>query len=204
MDLLPDANTLAEVYHYHPYRDLPELECHIVPPYAIINAGPKCVGLDTDKLALDYHESEACQSQRVLKAELELLRNTWVLFEDAADAAKAWEEKERHEKRKRDDDCMDTASQTTRRTRRSQYSANNDEGTQPSPSCPGSHTSRQRSAGSNTGKQPTQPSNTRKRKHGSSSSGVTLTEAAVSCFYKRQKTGDLNATVKRWVESIYS
>jgi hypothetical protein len=192
--------------HHHPYRDLPELECHIAPPYAIINAGPKCVGLDIDKLALDYHESEACESQRALKAELELLRDTWALFEDAGDAAKAWEEKEREEKRKRkcDDDSMDTASRTTRRTRRSQYSANNGEGTQPSPSRPGSRASRQRSAGSNTGKQPTQPSNTRKRKYGSSSSGVTLTEAAVSCFYKRQKMGDLNATVKRWVESTYS
>jgi hypothetical protein len=66
-----------------------------VPPYAIINAGPKCVGLDTDKLALDYHESEACESQRTLKAELELLRDTWALFEDAADAVK-------HGKRKRE------------------------------------------------------------------------------------------------------
>jgi len=26
--------------HNHPYRDLPELECHIAPPYAVINAGP--------------------------------------------------------------------------------------------------------------------------------------------------------------------
>ena len=193
-------------FSYHPYRDLRELECHIAPPYAIINAGPKCVGLDIDKLALDYHEWEGCESQRALKAELELLRDTWALFKDAADAAKAWEEKEREEKRKRKrgDDGMDTASRTTRRTRRSQYSENNGEGTQPSSSRPGSLASRQRSAGSNTGKQPTQPSNTRKRKHGSRSSGVTLTEAAVSCFYKRQKKGDFNATVERWVESTYS
>jgi hypothetical protein len=86
--------------HYHPYRHFPELECHITPPYAIINAGPKCVGLDIAKLTFDYHESEACESQRALKAELELLRDTWALFEDAADAAKAWEEKEREEKQK--------------------------------------------------------------------------------------------------------
>ena len=34
--------------HDHPYHDLPHLECHIGPPYAVINAGPKCMGLDLD------------------------------------------------------------------------------------------------------------------------------------------------------------
>jgi hypothetical protein len=191
--------------HHHPYRDFPELECHIAPPYAIINAGPKCVGLDLGKVALDYYGSEPCESQRELKRQLELLRDTRALFEDAADAAKAWEERERDakRKRKRDDDGMDTASRTTRRTRRSQYSANDEEGSQPSPSHPGSGASKQRSAGTNTGKQPTQTSNTRKRKHGSSFSGVTLAEATVSHLYKRQKRDDLNTTVMRWAKSTY-
>jgi len=38
----------------HPYRNLPELECHIAPPYAIINASPKCIGFNLDQVALDY------------------------------------------------------------------------------------------------------------------------------------------------------
>jgi hypothetical protein len=66
--------------HHHPYRDFPELECHVAPPYAIINAGPKCEGLDLGKSALDYYGSEPCESQRELKDQLELIRDTWALF----------------------------------------------------------------------------------------------------------------------------
>ena len=78
--------------HHHPYRDLPELECHISPPYAVINAGPKCIGLDLDRVALDYHQSETSNSHRELKHQLELLCDIWALFEDTKEAAKAWEE----------------------------------------------------------------------------------------------------------------
>ena len=75
-------------------------------------------GLDIDNVALDYHQSEGCESQRELKDQLELLCNIWALFKHAADAAKAWEVKEREVKKKRKCyDGMDTASQTTRRTR---------------------------------------------------------------------------------------
>jgi hypothetical protein len=80
--------------HHHPYCDLPELECHIAPPYAVINAGPKCVGLDLDKIALDYHQSKMSDSQSELKLRLELLRDTWALFEKEKEASKGWEERE--------------------------------------------------------------------------------------------------------------
>ena len=52
--------------HHHPYRDLLKLKCHIAPPYAVINAGPGCVGIDLDQVALDYHELETSDSQREL------------------------------------------------------------------------------------------------------------------------------------------
>ncbi len=80
-------------------------------PYAVINAGPKCIGLDLDRIALDYHPSETSDSHRELKCQLELLCDIWALFEDVKEAAKAWEEKEKDERRKRkrkhDEDDMD-------------------------------------------------------------------------------------------------
>jgi hypothetical protein len=89
------ADDGAWIGHHHPYRDLPELECHISPPYTVINAGPKCIGLDIDQVALDYRESETSDSQRELKRQLELLCDIWVLFENAREAANAWGGKER-------------------------------------------------------------------------------------------------------------
>jgi hypothetical protein len=29
--------------HSYPYDTLPDLECHIAPPFAVINGGPKCM-----------------------------------------------------------------------------------------------------------------------------------------------------------------
>jgi hypothetical protein len=192
--------------HDHPYRDLPELECHIAPAYAVVNAGPKCIGLDLSQVALDYYESEASNSHMELKRQLELLRDTWALFENAEEAARIWEEREREErrkgKRKRDDDDMDTSSLTTKRTTRSQQrSANDPHASQPSPSRTASRASKGQPRGSNTYKQSTRATNKRKRKLGYSSSEGTLTESAVWHLCKRQKTTDLNTTVKRWVES---
>jgi hypothetical protein len=80
----------AGCLHHHPYHDLPELKCYIAPPYAVINAGPKCVGLDLDQVALDYHELETRDSQRELRRQREVLCNIWVLFENAKEAANAW------------------------------------------------------------------------------------------------------------------
>jgi hypothetical protein len=193
--------------HDHPYHDLPHLECHIAPPYAVINAGPKCVDLDLDRIALDYHESETSDSQRELKRQLELLCDIWALFENATEAANAWGEKEREErrkrKRKRDEDDMDTSSLTTKRTTRSQTrTANGGLGDLPSPQ-PGSRASRQ-PGGSNTDRRSSRVASKRKRKSGSSRSGATLTETAIWHLCKRQKMTDPNTTITRWAESTYS
>ena len=197
------------INHTHPYRDLPELECHIAPPYAVINAGPKCIDLDLDQIALDYHQSEMSGSQMELKLQLELLRDIWALFENAKEAAKAWEETEREKrrkaKRKREENDTDTYSLTTRRTTRSQSrSANGGHDDPPRPSQSGSRACTQ-PGGSDTHKRSTRVANKRKQKLGSSSlSGATLTETAMRHLSKRQKIADLNTTVMQWVESTCS
>ena len=196
------------VVHHHPYHNLSDLECHIAPPYAIINAGPKCVGLDLDQITRICCQTETSQSQEELKHRLELLRDIWALIEAEKEAAKAWEEREREErrklKRKRDEDETDTSSMTTKRTTRSQsHSMNGRHGDQPGPSRPGSHASKGQSAGSSTHKQPKRGSTIRKRKRRNSSNGATLTEAALSHLSKRKRTANLNMTVQRWVGSTY-
>jgi len=193
-------------FYCHPYHDLPQLECHVAPPYAVLNAGPKCVDLNLDQVALDYYQSETSDSYVELKGQLELSRDTWALFENAQEAAKVWEEIEREErrkkKRKRDDDDMDTSSLTSKRTTRSQpHSAHDSYASQPSPSHTGSRASKGRPRGSNTYKQSTGVTIKQKRKLGSSSSEETLTESAVWHLCKRQKTTDPHTMVKYWVES---
>ena len=191
--------------HDHPYRNLPHLECHIAPPYAVINAGPKCVGLDLDRVALDYHKSETSDSQRELKRQLELLCDIWALFENAEEAANAWGGKEREErqKRKRDEDDVDTSSLTTKRTTRSQTrTVDGGYDSPPSPSRPGSRASKQ-PGGSNTDRRSLRVARKRKRKWGSSTSGATLTETAVWHLCKWQKMADPNTMITRWVESTY-
>jgi septal ring factor EnvC (AmiA/AmiB activator) len=94
-----------------------------------VGAGPKCINLDLNQVALDYHQSEMSDSQMELKRQLELLRDIWALFENAKEAAKAWEETEKEErrkaKRKREENDTNTYSLTTKRTTRSQsHSAN--------------------------------------------------------------------------------
>ena len=193
----------ADRLHHHPYRDLPELECHIAPPYAVINAAPKCVGLDLDQVALDYHKSETSDSQRELRRQLEVLCNIWALFQNAKEAANVWGKNEREERRKRKRDEDDTSSVTTKRTTRSQTrTANGGLDGPPSPSRPGSRASRQ-PRGSNTDRRSSRLTSKRKRKSGSSTSGATLTETAVWHLCKRQKMTDPNTTIKRWVESTY-
>jgi hypothetical protein len=166
------------------------------------------VGLDLDRVALDYHKSETSDSQRELKRQLELLCDIWALFENARDAANVWGGKEREErqkkKRKRDEDDVDTSSLTTKRTTRSQTrTANGGHDGPPSPSQSGSGTSK-KPRGSNTHRRSSRVANKRKRKSGLSSiSGATLTETAVWHLCKRQKTTDPNTTIERWVESTY-
>ena len=201
------ANDGRWLSHDHPYHDLPHLGCHIAPPYAVINVGPKCINLQVDRIALNYHELEMSDSQSELKRQLELLCDIWALFENVKEAANAWGEKEREErrkrKRKRDKDDADTASVTTKRTTRSQTrTANGGLDGPPSPSRPGSRASGQ-PKGSNADRRLSRLARKRKRKSGSSTSGATLTETAVWHLYKRQKMADPNTTIERWVESTY-
>jgi hypothetical protein len=87
---LRQANVGRWFSHGYPYHNLPHLEFYIAPLHAVINAGPKYVGLDLDQVTLDYHERETSDSQRELKRQLELLCNIWALFENAKEAANAW------------------------------------------------------------------------------------------------------------------
>lgn len=45
--------------HSPPFHTLPDLECHIASPYAVINAGPKCVGRGLTEIARICHQSAA-------------------------------------------------------------------------------------------------------------------------------------------------
>jgi len=86
--------------HAYPYQTLPPLECHILSPFTIVNAGPKCAGID-----LDVITCECCQThkaQQVLKYQLELLCEIWELCENAKGDTKEWEQEKRG-KRKRED-----------------------------------------------------------------------------------------------------
>jgi hypothetical protein len=181
--------------HLHPYQTLPPLECHIAPPFAVINAGPKCAGADLDAI------TQACcqtnEHQQALKDRLELLCKTWSLFENAMANAKDWETERRGKrKRERDDEDIERHSQSTQRTTRSQ--SRSSRGSAGRKSAPARA---DRCRGSRTNIEQTQESSAQKRNWTHSSSSAILSEYAVSRLGKRQKTSDLNATVKRWVES---
>jgi hypothetical protein len=90
--------------HLHPYQTLPPLESHIAPPFTVINAGPKCAGADLDAIARACCQTN--ETQQALKDRLELLCETWNLFENARANAKDWG-KENRGKRKREHDDED-------------------------------------------------------------------------------------------------
>jgi hypothetical protein len=101
--------------HLHPYQTPPPLECHITPPFAVINAGPKCAGVNLDAIA-----RACCQTSKnhqALKGRLELLCEMWNLFENARANAKDWKRGKR--KRERDDEDIERLLQLSRRTTRS-------------------------------------------------------------------------------------
>jgi hypothetical protein len=187
--------------HLHPYQTLPPLECHIAPPFAVINAGPKCAGADLDAITRACCQTN--ETQQALKDRLELLCDTWNLFEDAKANAKDWEKEKRGKrKRERDDEDIERLSQSSQRTTRSQSrSSRGSAGRKSAPARKVVNTTGDRCGGSRTNIEQTHASGTRKRKWTRSSSGTTLSEYAVSRLGKRQKTSDLNGMVKRWVES---
>jgi hypothetical protein len=162
----------------------------------VINGGPKCIGVDLD--ALMQESGRTSESQEALKHQLELLRETWALFENAVGDAKDWEQRQR--KREDDDEDIDRLSQSSQRTTRSQ-SRSAHSSTKSKPSTPRNDentTGGQGRPGTNVElKQTSHP-----RKRAPSSSETTLTEGAVLRLGKRQKTANLNAMVRRWVESV--
>lgn len=174
----PKPNLRQWDTHSYPYDTLPDLECHIAPPFAVINGGAKCLAADLDAMTLD-----CCQSidlRPVLKRRLELLREIWQTFQNAKEDASNWERARRGKRRReQEEDEIERLSQSSRRTTRSQsrilegLSGNN-------------------------------VKHNRKRKASRSLCGTTLTEHAVLHLSKRQKTFDNRTAVKCWMESINS
>ncbi|KAG1863233.1 hypothetical protein DFJ58DRAFT_725133 [Suillus subalutaceus] len=74
----------------HPFSNFPLLECHILPPYAVINAAQKLSRDQIDGIVRDLHAEQTKEFEE-LKQRLTLVCDTWDLFMDAEDAAKAWE-----------------------------------------------------------------------------------------------------------------
>ena len=178
--------------HSYPYQTVPSLECHIAPPFAVINAGPKCAGLDLVAVARAYCQTN--ETQQALQGRLELLCETWNLFENARGDAKDWGN-EKKRKREHEDEDIERLTQSSKRTTRSKTRSS------------GGSAGRKREVrfrGSGTNTEQGEASGSRKRNWTHSSSGGTLSEHAVFLLGKRQKIPDLNSMVKRWVESAYS
>ncbi|KAG1742044.1 hypothetical protein EDB19DRAFT_1907808 [Suillus lakei] len=164
-------------HHSYPYLNLPSLECHVVPPFVVINAGPKCTRAHIEQMTLDHYPQQTSDSMQ-LTQRLTLLCDTWALFE----AARAWElEKRGKRKRDHDDEDIERLSRGSKRAMRSQqhsahgHTPKSDQQDQPLPgSC--------------------------KRKLSPGLSGATLTSHAVLRLKKRQRTVDLKTRVRDWVE----
>jgi hypothetical protein len=187
------------VIHTYPYQNLPHLECHLAPPLAVINGGPKCAGIDLDAIARASCQTN--ESREALKRRLELLRETWALFDNVIGDAKDWEQGQRGKrKRDHDDEDIERFSQSSQRTTRSQSRSthNSAKSKLSTPQHDGNTTGNQ-CRGSGIEVELTQTSRARKR--APSSSGTTLTESAVLRLGKRRKIGDLDTMVRRWAES---
>jgi len=164
--------------HSYPYRTVPDLECHVAPPFSVINAGPKCMGTDLDAITLGYCESD--DSRPTLKRRLELLCEIWELFQDTKEDASSWQrDKSGKRTREQEDADIERLTQSSQRTTRSQSRASQ-------------------------GPTGNRMKRSRKRKASPSLCGSTLTERAVLHLTKRQKTSDFRTTVKHWVESMQS
>ena len=168
--------------HSFPYQTLPPLDCHIAPPFAVINAGPKCARVDLAAMAQACCETDA--AQKALEDRLDLLCDTWNLFEGAGEDARDWEKQWRGKrKREREDEDIARLAQFSERTTRS----------------------KDRSTGGSAGQ--TQEVRFAQNIQQGEASGShkrnwthTLSEHAVSLLEKQQKV-DLNSMVKCWVES---
>ncbi|KAG1727411.1 amidase signature domain-containing protein [Suillus lakei] len=158
--------------HQYPYPDLSLLECHVAPPFAIINAGPKCKRDQIDQIVLDRYpqqtEGSTMESDaKELKQRLTLLCDTWDLFMDPGvrAAAKTWEKSETGggKRQREQSDAGQTDGRSTRSKTRSAHGGD------------------------------------RKRKRSPNLSGATLTEYAVSHLEKRQKADNWETGIRHWV-----
>lgn len=77
------------ITHTFPHHNLPLLECHIFPPYAVINAGQKLHRDQVDEIARGL-DAEQTTKFAELQQRLTLLCDIWDLFTSARDAAEAW------------------------------------------------------------------------------------------------------------------
>jgi len=110
---------LSETFSY-PFNSFPPLESHISPPLAVINGGPKLLGLDLGAISSRYHRKERIETRLATKKRLTLLRSIWDLFMGVKDLAKQWENENKEQKRMWDQDGdIVRLSQRTDRTTRS-------------------------------------------------------------------------------------
>lgn len=162
--------------HLYPYDTLPDLECHIAPPFAVINGGPKCLAADFDTIVTDCCHSPDLRPS--LKHRLELLHEIWGIFRNAKEDASNWERGKRGKRmREQEDEEIGRLTQSSRRTTRSQSRV------------------LEGPSGNNV-------KHGRKRKASHSLCGTTLTKHAVLHLSKRQKTSNCRTVVKHWLESI--
>ncbi|KAM6489220.1 hypothetical protein JOM56_015390 [Amanita muscaria] len=172
--------------HFYPYHTLPDLECHVAPPFVAINGGRKLAGVDLDAITLDYCQSS--DSRPTLKGRLEVLREIWEILQSAKQDASKWEESKRGKrKRDEDDEDIERLTQSSQRTTRSKLRASQAPAPQKTANQQTSH----------------RTSTAWKRKAHASLTGTTLTEYAVRHHNKRQKTSRFHNSVKRWAESIH-
>lgn len=108
----------------HPFDQLPDLECHIFPPYVVINGGMKLAKLEADKIAevaTEYCESgKSEQTVDDIRSRLELVKSIWEMMQGAQADSERWGDASKG-KRKRKEDAEDAErlSQASRRTTRS-------------------------------------------------------------------------------------
>jgi hypothetical protein len=179
LKLSPQTGKLTEEWdtHEYPYQKLPDLECHIAPPFAVINGAAKFTARDLDTIILAY-----CQSSDAtgFKHRLELLLEIWKILQNSKENAEDWRRGiQGIRKREQDDEDVERLTQSSLRTTRSRSRKlprlSNDDSV------------------ALTG---------RKRKAPPSSCGTQLTKHAVSHLNKRQKTSNFRAAMKHWAESI--
>lgn len=115
----------------YPYDALQHLQCHLAPPYAVINSGPKCIADSPQKIALPLHKD--LDERQALERRLELLLKIWNVILDSESDAHNWEQR-KNGKRKRDEyeklDGLSITRSQSRRSRGSQVSGFSESKTQ--------------------------------------------------------------------------